>query len=82
MPVPNEITYTDMSQLFASGECNGKGSRHVVDGALIRVMPCKCGTCESGKSEREREYIAFEDRLAAAKEALNGNTRRNQPSIG
>ena len=77
MPVPNEITYTHMSQLFASGECNGKGSRHVVDGALIRVSPCKCVTCESGKAERKQSYKAFEDRLAAAKESLNEHKRRN-----
>ena len=82
MPVPNEITYTDMSQLFASGECNGQGSKHVIDGALIRVKPCYCVTCESGKAERKRAYAEFENKLAAARRVIDEHKRRNQPSAG
>ena len=72
MPVPNEITYTDMSQLFASGECNGNGSKVVTRGAITSVSPCHCEVCESGKAERMKAYAEFENKLAAAKEALYG----------
>ena len=82
MTVPNEITYTDMSQLFASGECNGNGSKSVVRGAITSVMPCTCPTCESGKEARRQEYIAFEKRHEAARRALIEYKRHNQPSIG
>lgn len=78
MPVPNEITYTDMSQLFASGECNGQGSRHVVDGALIRVSPCKCVTCESGKADWKQTSAMVENRLAAARRALSERKNNRQ----
>ena len=83
MPVPNEITYTHMSQLFTSGECNGQGSRHVIDGALIRVMPCKCATCESSKAERiQAKERAYQEGIAKARRILDENKRRNQPSAG
>lgn len=83
MPVPNEITATHMSQLFAPGECNGQGSRHVIDGALIRVMPCKCVTCESGKAERKQAgERAYQEGIALGRRIVNDNKRRNQPSVG
>ena len=72
MTVPYEVTGNDMSRLFIpEGECNGQGSRHVVDGYLIRVMPCKCETCEAGKPAREKAYISFEERMIEARRRLD-----------
>lgn len=78
MTVPYEVTGSDMSRLFkVEGECNGQGSRHVVDGYLIRVMPCKCEVCESGKAERKKAYISFEERMIEARRRLNERKGRN-----
>ena len=73
MPVPNEITFTDMSQLFASGGCNGNGSKVVTRGAITSVSPCHCEVCESGKAERKQAYIAFENKLAAVGRGIDGS---------
>ena len=82
MTVPNEITYTDMSQLFASGECNGNGSKSVTRGAITSVMSCTCPTCESGKEARRQAFAEWEKGFDAVRRARYDNQRHNQPSIG
>lgn len=78
MTVPYEVTGNDMSRLFIpEGECNGRGSRHVVDGYMIRVSPCKCEVCESGKAERKQAYISFEERMVEARRYLNERKKGN-----
>ena len=73
MPVPNEITATDIGHIFSTvGGCAGEGSRYVKDGALTRVFPCHCEVCESGKAERMKAYAEFENKLAAARRAIDG----------
>ena len=83
MPVPNEITYTDMSQLFASGECNGNGSKVVTRGAITSVSPCHCEVCESGKAERmQAKERAYQEGIAIGRRIVDEHKRRNQPSAG
>ena len=67
MPVPNEITYTGMSQLFTPGECNGNGSKSVTRGAITSVKPCTCERCESGKEARRQAYAEWERRFNAVR---------------
>ena len=75
---PNEITYTDMSQLFASGECNGQGSRHVIDGAFTRFYPCYCVTCESGREARKQaKERAYQEGIAMGRRIVNEHKKRN-----
>ena len=64
---PNEITYTDMSQLFTSGECNGNGSKSVTRGAITSVMSCTCKRCVSGKEARRQAYMEWEKRFNAVR---------------
>ena len=83
MPVPNEITYTDMSQLFASGGCNGNGSKVITRGAITSVSPCYCEVCESGKAERKQaKERAYQEGLAKGRRMVYDNQRHNQPSVG
>lgn len=81
MPVPNEITFTDMSHLFLTAECNGQGTRHVQDGALTRVHPCYCPTCESGKAERKQaKERAYQEGIAKARRIIDEYRNRNGES--
>ena len=83
MPVPNEITYTDMSQLFASGECNGNGSKVVTRGAITSVSPCHCEVCESGKAERmQAKERAYQEGIAMGRRIVDANKRKNQSIVG
>ena len=82
MTVPNEITYTDMSQLFASGECNGNGSKSVTRGAITSVMSCTCKRCESGKEARRQAYMEWEKRFDAVRRSRYDNQGHDQSSIG
>ena len=82
MTVPYEITGNDMSRLFIpEGECNGQGSRYVVDGALIRISQCKCEGCKNGKAEREEKVITMLNRMEAAKAKLRGGHSETQAKL-
>ena len=71
MTVPYEVTASDMSRLFIpEGECNGQGSRHVIDGAITRIHPCFCEVCEGGKAERKKAWDEADKRIKRAKEKL------------
>ena len=82
MTVPYEVTGSDMSRLFIpEGECNGQGSRHVVDGALIRFKKCKCEVCTNGKAEREQKVIDMLERMEMAKAKLRGGHSETQAKL-
>lgn len=55
---------------LSEGKCNGKGSKHVIDGFMIVTEPCKCELCESTKEERKKAYSEFERKLEEAKRRL------------
>ena len=82
MTVPYEVTGSDMSRLFIpEGECNGQGSRIVVDGALTHVIPCKCEVCTNGKAEREQKVIEMLERMEMAKAKLRGEHSEAQAKL-
>ena len=80
MPVPNEITATDIGHIFSTvGGCAGEGSRYVQDGALTRVFPCHCEVCESGKAERmQAKERAYQEGIAIGRRIVDEHKRRNQ----